>query len=128
MMTRLATVLAIANTLVLAALIACGTLHPADASPGLGILKGRGLQIFDDEGRVRASISILPAKGAETETVLVRLIDPAGRPSVKIATSETGAGMSLCPATGDHCAVVAATGAAPELRLTGGSGTRVIAP
>ncbi|PYO09703.1 MAG: hypothetical protein DMD30_05170, partial [Gemmatimonadetes bacterium] len=62
-----------------------------------------GLEIVDDRGKVRAQIIVLPADTAAKtarrqnypETVLLRLIDPNGRPGVKIGTSVDGSGMSL---------------------------------
>lgn len=65
------------------------------------VLRGRALEIVDERGRVRASISILPADSTVKmpdgttgypETVLLRLITSEGRPNVKIATTERGAG------------------------------------
>ena len=73
----------------------------AIAQQTLPVLRGRGLEIVDDAGRVRASISILPADPhvkmpdgttGTTETVLLRLINSKGRPNVKIAAHERGAG------------------------------------
>jgi hypothetical protein len=58
----------------------------------------------DDKGRVRASISILPADPSVKmpdgttgypETVLLRLITSKGRPNVKIAATERGAAALL---------------------------------
>jgi hypothetical protein len=69
-----------------------------------GMLRGRGLQIVDDQGRVRASISVLPANPKDRypdgrvgspETVLLRLIDQHGKPNVKIGASEEGGGLGL---------------------------------
>lgn len=74
---------------------AVGTRHIAP------VLRGRALEIVDEKGRVRASISILPADPTVKmpdgttgypETVLLRLITSEGRPNVKIATTERGAG------------------------------------
>jgi hypothetical protein len=64
------------------------------------VLRGRGLQIVDEQGHVRASISVLPAQtqpNGETypETVLLRLITERGRPSVKISASEETAGATF---------------------------------
>ena len=47
-------------------------------------------QIVDERGKVRASISIMPATKLQDgstypETVLLRLITPDGRPSVKLS-------------------------------------------
>src|ERR1700754_3231702 len=51
------------------------------------VLRGRALQIVDEQGHVRASIAVMPAQAqsnGETypETVLLRLITERGRPSV----------------------------------------------
>jgi len=68
------------------------------------VLRGRALQIVDDSGRVRASITVLPADSSVKmpdgttgypETVLLRLISSQGRPNVKLAASERGAGLVL---------------------------------
>jgi len=68
------------------------------------VLRGRALEIVDDRGRVRASIAVLPADPAfkmpdgttgYPETVLLRLRSSAGRPNVKLATTEDGAGLVL---------------------------------
>jgi hypothetical protein len=69
------------------------------------VLRGRALQIVDEQGRVRASISVLPAstdKSGETspETVLLRLVTERGRPSVKISASEELAGLAFVGPTG----------------------------
>ena len=80
----------------------------AVAAPSLtsdGILRGRGLQIVDDQGTVRASITVNPAVkqpdgSTYPETVLLRMITSEGRPVVKISSSEDGAGMALSAAEG----------------------------
>jgi hypothetical protein len=64
------------------------------------VLRGRGLQIVDERGQVRASISVLPAQtqaNGETspEMVLLRLITEQGRPSVKISAAEEAAGVMV---------------------------------
>ena len=64
------------------------------------VLRGRGLEITDDAGRVRASIklhpaSVLPDGAAYPETVLLRLISSQGRPNVKIAATEDGSALAL---------------------------------
>jgi hypothetical protein len=69
----------------------------ADVAP---MLRGRGLEIVDDSGKVRASIKVYPAKNGEKETVLLRLITEKGRPSVKISASEQSAGLSFSGPTG----------------------------
>src|SRR5215470_6244028 len=64
------------------------------------VLRGRALQIVDENGHVRASIAVHPAQtqaNGETypETVLLRLITERGRPSVKISASEEMSGATL---------------------------------
>src|SRR5262245_62138290 len=80
-------------------------LRPAFAQGEAPMLRGRGLEIVDAQGRVRASISVLPASRlpngeAQAETVLLRLITERGRPSVKIESSEVTAGLSFAGPTG----------------------------
>ena len=70
-------------------------MRSAAAQDTAPMLRGRGLQIVDDHGRVRASIEVLPASTQKNgdrypETVLLRLIDSKGLPHVKIATTEDG--------------------------------------
>ena len=67
------------------------------------ILRGRALEIVDERGKVRAELRVFPADPKHKlpngdpypETVLLRLIDPNGRPSVKLATDERGGGLYL---------------------------------
>jgi len=73
----------------------------ASANTGVSVLRGRGLEIVDDRGRVRASIKVQPAETFKPtgrkypETVVLRLIDEHGRPEVKIVASVDGGGLSL---------------------------------
>jgi len=97
---RLLVGLTVVNVVVLAiSLTQSGAVVMAQGT--LPVLRGRGLEIVDDAGRVRASISILPADPnvkmpdgttGTTETVLLRLINSKGRPNIKIAAHERGAG------------------------------------
>ncbi len=71
-----------------------------NASAVAPVLRGRSLEIVDDQGRRRAELIITAPTTAKDgkkypETVLFRLIDPNGRPGVKIGTSEEGSGMSV---------------------------------
>lgn len=82
---------------------------PVSAETAPAILRGRGLEIVDSAGKLRASISVIPAGSARRtdgslseqsgkiypESVVFRLIRPDGRPSVKIATSQQGSGIDL---------------------------------
>lgn len=61
------------------------------------VLRGRSLEIVDDQGRTRAAINLHPADqtGSYPETAILRLIDQNGRPSVKLSTSERGGALAL---------------------------------
>jgi hypothetical protein len=76
---RLVYALGAANVALLAFLLV-QSFAPASAASDDGILRGRGLQVIDSQGRVRASIAVLPASGNAAETVMLRLITEHGRP------------------------------------------------
>ena len=61
------------------------------------VLRARALEIVDDQGRTRAAINLHAADQAAAypETVILRLIDENGRPSVKLSTSEQGGLLAL---------------------------------
>jgi hypothetical protein len=97
------------------------------AAPAM--LRGRGLEIVDDQGRVRASITVMPAGTSAAgdrynETVLLRLITEKGRPSVKLGASEEEAGISLAGPTGtkDTYIVLSAKGTSSSVRVREESG------
>jgi hypothetical protein len=99
-------------------------LRPAAAQGKAPVLRGSGLEIVDDQGRVRASISVMPAGTSaagdrHAETVLLRLITERGRPSVKIGASEEEAGMSLVGPTGtkDTYVILSAKGTSSSLKI-----------
>jgi len=99
-------------------------LRPAFADGAPPILRGRALQIVDGQGRVRASIDVLPGAVSSTgeehsETVLLRLITERGRPSVKIGSSEPASGLSLAGPTGtsDTYVILQAKGTTSFLKL-----------
>ena len=95
---RLALALTMLNLVLLAGIV-LSQVRPMDAAQEVPMLRGRGLEIVDPQGRVRASISILPSSRHESQdypaTVLLRLINSRGGPIVKIGASENGAGMAL---------------------------------
>jgi hypothetical protein len=117
-------------------------ISPVEASSPASVLRGRGLEIVDAQGKVRASIQIQPAGPARMadgsvakdgkvypETVLFRLLRPDGRPSVKIATSEQGSGLTLGGGIDPTYIVLDAEGGAPSLSLTNKDGRlQVIKP
>ena len=121
-MQRLLIVLTLVNLGVL--IFALAQIRPAAAQAVTPLLRGRGLEIVDERGKVRASIQVLPAslqKNGElsAETVLFRLITEKGRPSVKIGASEEVAGASFAgPSnTKDTYVILEAKGTASSLKL-----------
>jgi hypothetical protein len=120
--------LLIALTVVNIALLAF-SLARTDAAAAQGaapILRGRGLEIVDDRGRVRASITVFPADPRAKmpdgttgypETVLLRLISSAGRPNVKIAATERGAAVSFGGESDPTDVQILAEGGSTSLKL-----------
>lgn len=69
--------------------------RPLSAQDVAPVLRGRALEIVDEQGKLRASISVLPT-AATGNLAILRLMDPVtGRPSVKLSTSENGSGLML---------------------------------
>lgn len=102
-------------------------IRPANAANTPGILRGSGLEIVDDQGRVRASIQILPPDAkTSNETVILRLIDPNGRPSVKLGGSVDGAGLGLVGKTDETYVVLEAQDAKSQLKLLNKGGHQQI--
>ena len=102
------------------------------------ILRGRALEIVDDGGRVRASITILPAdptvkmpdgSTGYPETVLLRLITSKGRPNVKIGASENGSGLGLGGESDPTYVQILADGPSTSVKLSDKDGReRLIKP
>ena len=124
------------SNVALVALTLAQQLRPVFAESELPVLRGRALEIVDAQGRVRASIGVLPASqsssgGEESETVLLRLITERGRPSVKVAASEPASGLSLAGPTGtkDTYVILQSKGTSSSLRLRNEDGReRVLEP
>lgn len=128
---RVLFVLTVVNVAVL--VVTMATLRPAVAGGVAPVLRGRSLEIVDDHGQVRASLSVLPAgtsaKGDRyPETVLLRLITERGRPSVKISSSEEAAGLSLAGPTGtsDTYVILEAKGTSSSLKMRSEDGREQI--
>jgi hypothetical protein len=93
---KIAVGLTVVNAVLLVVLLA--QMRPLTAQGTPGVLRGRALEIVDDQGKVRASISVLPPNEQTgfPNTAILRLMDPVtGRPSVKLSTSEKGSGLML---------------------------------
>jgi hypothetical protein len=96
-----------------------------------GILRGHGLQIVDDQGKIRASITIHPAAkqtdgSTYPETVLLRMITSEGRPAVKIGSSDDGAGMVLSAAEGPAYTQILSHGSDPKVIIVDGAGKQAL--
>src|SRR5262249_62342258 len=86
---------------------------------------GRALEFVEDRARARAQLKVsppdpkhrLPNGDPYPETVLLRLIDPNGRPSVKLATDMRGGGLYLGGAEDPTMARLGAEGAEARLEL-----------
>ncbi len=98
--------------------------HPVSAESAPGVLRGRALEIVDDHGRVRSTISVLPADPTYKmpdgttgfpETVLFRLISSKGQPNVKIESGDGGSAMGLVGEAGN--VLVQAKGAGPSVTV-----------
>jgi hypothetical protein len=102
--------------------------EPALASAENAVLRGSALEIVDDQGRVRASIKIQPRETFQPtgrkypETVVLRLIDPRGRPEVKIVASEEGGGLSFVGESDRAQVLLKADGSTSSLELKNGDG------
>ena len=100
----------------------------ARASDDSQVLRGRSLEIVDEKGRVRASIKLHPAERAQNgtmtdETAVLRLITTEGKPGVKIAASETTAGIALVAEQGNYIQVFT-----DGVKLTQGGKQRALWP
>jgi hypothetical protein len=100
------------------------------------VLRGHALEIVDAQGRIRASIAVLPEdpktiwKGKPyPESVLLRLISAGGRPNVKLGASRMGAGLVIGGESDPTYIQVLAEGGESTLKLINKEGTeRLIKP
>ncbi|HXG92804.1 MAG TPA: hypothetical protein VNN73_10610 [Blastocatellia bacterium] len=133
---RFALALALLNLMLLIFLVTQN--RKAEAQGVAPVLRGRELEIVDDQGRVRASIKIHPADPkvkmpdgttGYPETVILRLINSKGGPNVKLATTEDGSGLVLGGESGPTYVQILARGANPFLKLINKEGReQVIKP
>ena len=97
---RWLTALTLSNTALLALLLFANA-RQASGDATASVMRVRALEIVDDQGRVRASIKVQPAETHPPtgrrypDTVMFRLIDPNGRPEVKMGASVEGGGVSF---------------------------------
>ncbi len=128
--TRLGVILTVLNVVILLAVLIVGAqVRTAVARADDQILRGRGLEIVDQQGRVRASIAIMPVDPSVTfegrvypETVLLRLIDPDSGPDVKLSANERGGILVLGGGSGPSYAQIGADETSAWIRLTNKDG------
>ncbi|WP_153799146.1 hypothetical protein [Foetidibacter luteolus] len=72
----------------------------AQQQPGIApVVKTHALHILDNQGKIRASITVEPAVEVDgkqyPQTTLLRLIDNQGKPLVKLTAAENGSALGL---------------------------------
>jgi hypothetical protein len=99
------------------------------------VLRGRALEIVDDRGRVRASITVIPGdpkfkmpdgRTGYPESVLLRMISPKGRPNIKIGASDEGAGVGIGGESDPTYVQIIAEGTSTALKLTNKDGRQQV--
>jgi len=90
------------------------------------VLRGRALEVVDDHGRVRASITVFAADPTVKnpygtmgypETVLLRLINSKGGPTVKLAATEDGSALLLGGEADPTYVQILARGASTSIKM-----------
>jgi hypothetical protein len=102
-------------------------LRSVEVNSAGSVLRGRALEITDNEGRIRASVkvqpaSVLPDGATYPETVLLRLINSQGRPNVKLAATEDGSVLALGGESDPTYVQIGARGTTASLTLTNKDG------
>ena len=129
--------LLIALTVVNFVLLVFSLAHPPSVvARGVApVLRGRALEIVDDRGRVRASITVFPADPTVKmpdgttgypETVLLRLITSKGRPNIKIDASEVGSGVMAGGESDPTYALLSARGPSTSLKFIDKDGSQTV--
>ena len=100
------------------------------------VIRGHALEIVDKQGRVRASLSVLPEDSVHQwngkpypETVLLRLMSPEGRPNVKLGATKLGSGLLIGGESDPTYIQVMAEGGESTVKLINQDGVqRLITP
>ena len=100
------------------------------------VVRARSLEIVDERGRVRASLSVLPEDPSVIwngkpypETVLLRLMSPDGRPNVKLGATRQGSGLLIGGESDPTYIQVMAEGGESTVKLINQKGVeRIIQP
>lgn len=133
---RLAIALTVINLAILMSTLAQS--HSATADGTLPVLRGRALEIVDDQGRVRADLKVYPADlkvkmpdgtTGYPETAMLRIYSSKGAPNVKLATTEDGSALVLGGESNPMYAQILSRGSSPLLKLVNKEGReQVIKP
>jgi hypothetical protein len=125
---KLLTMLTVVNFLLLAYL--ASNVQSVGAQAVAPVVRAQALEIVDRQGRVRATLNIQPASKhagqSYPETVLLRLIDPNGKPIVKLGGAVGNAGLGLNDGSDTTYALIEAKDAESYVRLTTTDGRRQI--
>ena len=100
------------------------------------VIRARALEIIDDRGKVRASLSVLPEDPKVIwngkpypEIVLLRMMSPDGRPNVKLGATKNGSGLVIGGESNPTYVQVQADGGESTVKLIDKDGhERVIKP
>jgi hypothetical protein len=132
-MQRLFIALSIVNLGLLIFLLA--QIRRVEADNVAPVLRGRQLEIVDEQGRVRASIKLHAAdrtykmpdgKTGYPETVMFRLIDSKGRPEVKLGATEEGGALGLVGGFDSTQVLLQAEGPDSSLKLVNKDGRQQV--
>ena len=130
---RLAIGLTVFNVLILVSVLPRA--HSAATPDVPAVLRAHALEIVDDQGRVRAMIKVFPADPTikmpdgmtgYPETVLLRLINSKGAPTVKIAATEDGSGVSFAGESNPTDIQLLARGATTSIKLVNKDGRQQV--
>lgn len=120
---RLGVVLTAANLVLMVVLL--GQVSASSAQTDIPVLRGRGLELVDAAGRIRAQFNVEP----DGEAVF-RMRDASGAIRVKLGASADGSGLLLIDETTEPGVQIIArrsatsTRPATSINLTGPDGTR----
>lgn len=100
------------------------------------VIRARALEIIDDRGKVRASLSVIPEDPKVIwngkpypEIVLLRMMSPEGRPNVKLGATKNGSGLVIGGESNPTYVQVQADGGESTVKLIDKDGhERVIKP
>jgi hypothetical protein len=126
---RLVLALGALNLVVMLVLLVA-EIRPGEAQTAPGVLRGTSMEIVDNAGRVRASIKVEPPSTvggvAYPETVVLRLVNPDGRPVIKVAASVDGGGLGVIGKDDTTYATLNATPTGTTLSFLQKDGRRIV--